>query len=43
LRERAFSLLIQEKLSADDSFQILQSLIANVILEFDSRAAQRAR
>jgi TRAP-type uncharacterized transport system substrate-binding protein len=36
LRDHAFSLLINEKLSADESFQILQVLIHNVILEFET-------
>jgi TRAP-type uncharacterized transport system substrate-binding protein len=41
LRDRAFSLLINEKLSADESFRILQGLIGGVIHEFDSPAEQR--
>jgi TRAP-type uncharacterized transport system substrate-binding protein len=36
LRDHAFSLLIDEKLAADESFQILQILIHNVILEFET-------
>ena len=40
LRDRAFSLLIKEKLSADDSFRILQTLIGDIIDELE---APRAR
>jgi hypothetical protein len=36
LRDHAFSLLINEKLSADESFLILQALIHNVIVEFET-------
>jgi TRAP-type uncharacterized transport system substrate-binding protein len=36
LRDRAFSLLISEKLSADESFRILQTLIADVIRELET-------
>ncbi len=35
LRDYAFSLLIKEKLSADESFRILQTLIADVINELE--------
>ncbi len=38
LRDRAFSLLINEKLSADESFRILQNLIGELIREFDPPA-----
>lgn len=38
LRDHAFSLLIQEQLAADDSFRILQTLIADVIAELEKRA-----
>jgi hypothetical protein len=40
LRDRAFSLLINEKLAADESFRILQTLIGDLINEFDPRAEQ---
>ena len=40
LRDRAFSLLIKEKLSADESFRILQNLIGDLIQEFDPPAEQ---
>jgi hypothetical protein len=40
LSDRAFALLIKEKLSADESFRILQSLIGSIIDEFDPRAEQ---
>ena len=36
LRDRAFSLLISEKLSADESFRILQTLISDVIHELET-------
>ncbi|HEX7238409.1 MAG TPA: hypothetical protein VF405_15690 [Gammaproteobacteria bacterium] len=39
LRADAFSLLIKEKLAADDSFRILQALIYDVIRECESPAA----
>jgi len=42
LRDRAFSLLISEKLSADESFRILQTLIADVIHELETPAAADA-
>lgn len=38
LRDRAVSLLISEKLSADESFRILQTLIGDLIHEFDPPA-----
>jgi TRAP-type uncharacterized transport system substrate-binding protein len=41
LRDRAFSLLINEKLSADESFRILQNLIGELIREFDPPAEQQ--
>ncbi len=41
LRDRAFSLLINEKLSADESFRILQNLIGDLIHEFDPPAEQQ--
>ena len=41
LRYRAFMLLIQEKLSADESFRILQSLVGNILNEFDTRGSAR--
>ena len=39
----AFSLLINEKLSADESFRILQTLIDDVIHEFDAAARTQPR
>ncbi len=36
LRDRAFSLLMDEKLAADDSFRILQSLASDVIHELET-------
>jgi hypothetical protein len=36
LRDRAFSLLIQEQLSADESFRILQALVYNIMNEFEA-------
>lgn len=39
LRDHAFSLLVQEKLSADESFRILQALVYNIINEFESPGA----
>jgi hypothetical protein len=36
LRTEAFSLLIKEKLAADDSFRILQALIYDVIREAET-------
>ncbi len=43
LRDHAFSLLIKEKLSADESFRILQTLIADVINELAALPDPRAR
>ncbi len=43
LRDRAFSLLINEKLSANESFRILQTLIGDIIHELEApRAATDA-
>ena len=41
LRDRAFTLLIEEKLSPDESFRILQSLVSNILYEFDTRGSAR--
>ena len=41
LRDRAFTLPIEEKLSPDESFRILQSLVSNILYEFDTRGSAR--
>lgn len=41
LRDRAFTLLIDEKLSADESFRILQDLVYNVIRELETAEQPR--
>jgi TRAP-type uncharacterized transport system substrate-binding protein len=43
LRDRAFSLLINEKLSADESFRILQNLISELVREFDPPVERQSR
>jgi hypothetical protein len=35
MRERAFRLLIEEKLSADESFRILQALVRSLVAEVE--------
>jgi hypothetical protein len=40
LRDRAFAQLIDEKLSADESFRILQALIHDVIRECETSPAE---
>ncbi|HSC16738.1 MAG TPA: hypothetical protein VLI71_16535, partial [Gammaproteobacteria bacterium] len=37
LRERAFKLLIDEKLSADESFRILQALVRGLVGELERK------
>lgn len=43
LRERAFRLLIDEKLSADESFRILQALVRNLVGELERKRDQPVR
>jgi hypothetical protein len=42
MRERAFRLLIDEKLSADESFRILQALVRGLVSELERKRGQPA-